>query len=80
MIAAIGLVALAVGLIMDSSRPGQGYEASTPRPVGRYCLVKPGALRPHCEGVPANQRDPVLAAIKIMNQQGEPATMASVLP
>nr|QFX76696.1 hypothetical protein [Pseudomonas putida] len=38
--------------------------------MGRYCLIKPGEHHTHCEGEDAGPRDPVLAAIKTMTQQG----------
>lgn len=38
--------------------------------VGRYCLIKPGAGKGHCEGSEAPLVDPVLAAIEAMKAEG----------
>lgn len=47
-----------------------GFVVAAAKPVGRYCLIKPGEHRTHCEGEDTGPRDPVLAAIKTMSQLG----------
>ena len=60
----------AVGLILFKPWAQRGFEVAAAKPVGRYCLIKPGEHRTHCEGEDTGPRDPVLAAIKTMTQQG----------
>lgn len=38
--------------------------------VGRYCQIKPGERRPHCDGKDVAPTDPMLLAIKQMNESG----------
>lgn len=59
-----------VGLILIKPGAQRGFEVAAAQSVGRYCLIKPGEYRAHCEGEAAGPRDPVLAAIKTMTQQG----------
>lgn len=74
----------AVGLILFKPWAQRGFEVAAAKPVGRYCLIKPGKHRTHCEGEDTGPRDPVLAAIKTVTQQGAalmpPLTTRIVLP
>lgn len=60
----------AAGLVLFKLGAQQRQEVAASKPVGRYCLIKPGEHRTHCEGEDTGPRDPVLAAIKTMTQQG----------
>ena len=68
-LAALSVSALAVGagflLPLPKSSPLiPGQDAKV---VGRYCLIKPGERRPHCDGESVAPTDPMLSAIKQMN-------------
>lgn len=69
-LAAFATVSAAAGLIMFKPVAQPHFGAAVSKPLGRYCLIKPGKRHTHCEGQDASPRDPVLAAIKTMREQG----------
>lgn len=65
----MGVSAMAIGAGFLVPIPDSFPQLKSDKPVGHYCLVKPGERRPHCEGNEA-PADPVLAALKEMDQGG----------
>lgn len=61
--------ALAVGatLLLPHATPAPSTSTKDFKVVGRYCLIRPGEVRPHCDGVGESPKDPMLSAIKQMS-------------
>jgi len=61
----VSALAVGVGFLLPKAAPQlAGPEVKV---IGRYCLIKPGERRPHCDGEEAGPTDPMLSAIKQMN-------------
>jgi hypothetical protein len=67
-VATLSVSALAVGagFLLPLPKAGSQFVGHDAKVVGRYCLIKPGERRPHCDGEDAAPTDPMLSAIKQM--------------
>lgn len=63
----VSALAVGAGFLLPLPKAAPQFAAQDVKIVGRYCLIKPGERRPHCEGVEAAPTDPMLSAIKQMN-------------
>jgi hypothetical protein len=74
--------ALAVGATFLLPHPTTAPSTSTKdfKIVGRYCLIRPGEVRPHCDGEGDSPKDPMLSAIKQMSDSLTPGGMDRTPP
>lgn len=63
----VSALAVGAGLLLPLPKNAPLIPGQDVKVVGRYCLIKPGERRPHCDGEGAGPTDPVLSAIKQMN-------------
>jgi len=63
----VSALAVGAGFLLPLPKAAPQLAGQDVKVVGRYCLIKPGERRPHCEGEEATPRDPMLSAIKQMN-------------
>lgn len=74
--------ALAVGATLLLPHPTIAPSTSSKdvKVVGRYCLIRPGEVRPHCDGEGDSPKDPMLSAIKQMSDSLNPDGMDRTSP
>ncbi|MBJ2258847.1 hypothetical protein [Pseudomonas psychrophila] len=63
----VSVLAVGAAFLLPLSKPALLTAANEFKVVGRYCLIKPGEPRPHCDGEGGVPKDPMLSAIKQMN-------------
>jgi hypothetical protein len=63
----VSALAVGAGFLLPLPKVAPQFTGQDVKVVGRYCLIKPGERRPHCEGEDGALRDPMLSAIKQMN-------------
>ncbi|PMV89766.1 MULTISPECIES: hypothetical protein [unclassified Pseudomonas] len=63
----VSALAVGAGFLLPLPKAAPQFAGQDVKVVGRYCLIKPGERRPHCDGEEAAPTDPMLSAIKQMN-------------
>jgi hypothetical protein len=63
----VSALAVGAGFLLPLVKSAPQLASQDVKVVGRYCLIKPGERRPHCDGEDAALTDPMLSAIKQMN-------------
>nr|WP_140896046.1 hypothetical protein [Pseudomonas caspiana] len=76
----VSALAVGAGFLLPLPKAAPQIAGHDGKVIGRYCLIKPGERRPHCEGEDVAPTDPMLSAIKQMNDSVSVDKMDRTLP